>query len=136
MSVLPYGLIGSVLAYRLLNGRYLITSPSVSGNRLTATISLRNYPGVQLVNKERLEEKGYLVDMYVSSGWLFGSITYVNVIESVKNPQSVLETSMDKLRKDIREAKFGVTYVPKGGKEPKTLSIPMIDDNEKNDRTD
>lgn len=132
MSVLPYGLIGSVLAYRLLNGRYLITSPSVSGNRLTATISLRNYPGVQLVNKERLEERGYLVDMYESRGWLFHSITYVNIIESVKNPQSVLETSIDKLRKDMREANFRVTYVPKDGKEPKTLSITWIDDEKTN----
>jgi hypothetical protein len=132
MSVLPYGLTGSVLAYRLINGRYSITSPSVSGNRLTVTISLRNYPGVQLVNKERLEEKGYLVDMYESRGWLFHSITYVNIIESVKNPQSVLETSMDKLQKDMREAKFGVTYVPKGSKEPMTSSITLFDDEKTN----
>ncbi len=65
------------------------------------------------MNKESLEEKGYLIDVDETSGWCFNSINYIYITESQRNPQSTKTSGVRKLREDIRTANFHITHTDK-----------------------
>jgi hypothetical protein len=112
------------------DARISISRRNVQGNRFQMYVSLRNYKDIQLVNKESLEEKGYLIDEHVINGWLFKKIHYIYITESQRNPQSTKSSGIRKLHEDIRSTNFHIAYIYKGTSVAFNIFDDIFDNND------
>lgn len=114
------GILVALSAYFLFdaynNLQVMLVWPSVQGGRFQNTVSIRNGKNIQLVNREALEDKGYMVDVHETKGYLFNSITYIYITESQRNPQSTIVSGGEKMKKDIFETDFHIKHTTPNNK--------------------
>lgn len=108
-----YGVLAALISKSILCTSYFITSARTYGNRLQVTTSIRNCKDIQVINKEPLENKGYLVDIYHSHSWLFNNITYVTIIDAQSDPTYTTDFAARKLRNAINDSHFNLTFISK-----------------------